>query len=144
MDIYSILVHLHSILRWVLLIIMVATIVIAFQNKSTGRQALKPALWTMIMVHLQLLLGLVLYFISPKVLFDGASMKDPMLRFFLVEHILVMLMAITLVTIGYIKARKFQDVSRMNSSLLLFFIIALLLFISRIPWPFLNYGGKWM
>ena len=143
MDIYTIIVHIHSILRWALLILVLTTVVMAFKNRSAGTSALKPALWSMVMAHIQLLLGLVLYFISPKVLFAGASMKDPVLRFFLVEHILVMVMAIALFTIGYIKAKKIQDVPKMNSSLLIYFIIGLLLVLSRIPWPFLNYGGKW-
>jgi FlaA1/EpsC-like NDP-sugar epimerase len=111
---------------------------------SRGDITLRPAMWSMVMAHLQLIFGLVLYIISPKVVFSGESMRDPVLRFFLVEHILVMLMAVTLITIGYIRAKKAVDLSKRNSNLLLYFIISLLLILSRIPWPFLSYGGKWI
>jgi hypothetical protein len=61
-----------------------------------------------------------------------------------VEHILVMLIAIALVTIGYIKAKKATDPRKRNNKILVFFFIALILFLSRIPWPFLGYGGGWI
>jgi hypothetical protein len=67
----------------------------------------------MILVHTQLLLGFVLYFISPKVqagLSDmGAAMKDEVLRFYVVEHLTAMLVAIVLITIGRIKAKKLEN-----------------------------------
>jgi hypothetical protein len=55
-----------------------------------------------------------------------------------------MFMAAALITIGYIRAKKAVNLSKRNSNLLLYFIISLLLILSRIPWPFLGYGGKWI
>jgi len=148
MDFYTILVHLHSILRWILLISLLSAIFIAFSKKPTGLLAgpngLRPALWALITAHIQLILGLVLYFTSSKVVFDATSMKNPVLRFFLVEHLLVMLIAIVLITIGYVKAKKAGDLSKRHRNILVYYIIALILILSRIPWPFLDYGGGWL
>ena len=148
MDIYHLLVHLHSVLRWVLLLFVVMAIILSFPIKSgasrPGFNNLKAALWAMSTAHLQLILGLVLYFISPKVVFDTASMKNPVMRFFLVEHILVMLIAIALITIGYISGKKKTDISKRNRLIVVYFLISLILILSRVPWPFLGYGGGWI
>jgi len=55
-----------------------------------------------------------------------------------------MLIAIALITIGYIKAKKAVDLAKQNRRILVFFIIALVLVLSRIPWPFMQYGGGWV
>lgn len=146
MEIYQILVHLHSVLRWALLLFVIVAIFYAARasSRGSGVMSLQPALWSLVMAHLQLVIGLVLYFISPKVIFEGASMQNPVYRFFLVEHSLVMVIAIALITIGYIKARRSTELKKKKNSLLIYFVIALLLMLSRIPWPFLNYGGNWI
>ena len=95
------------------------------------------------LTHFQLLLGLILYFISPKVIFSGASMKDPLLRFFLVEHIALMLAAVVLITVGYIKFQKADEIRRRHKITVIYYGIALLLILAAIPWPFRNLGGGW-
>ncbi len=97
----------------------------------------------MIMAHFQLLIGIALYFTSPKVVFSASSMKDAVLRFFLVEHPAMMILAIILITIGYVKANKAEDDLKKSRLLMIFFTSALILILAAIPWPFLNYGGKW-
>src|SRR5262245_33225044 len=106
--------HIHSLLRYVLLILLVVTIaktLMGWMGKKayTGGDR-KLTLFTMVSAHLQLVVGLVLYFISPTVkvgLADmGAAMKDPGLRFWSVEHIGMMLVAIVLITLGNSLSKK--------------------------------------
>jgi hypothetical protein len=148
MEIYTILVHLHSLLRWIFLLAMVIAIVASLNGKGgfkiAGVGMLQASLWTMVTAHLQLILGLILYFISPKVVFEASSMSNSVLRFFLVEHILVMIIAIVLVTIAHLKAKRRVEPLRQRRVILIYFIISLILILSRIPWPFMNYGGGWI
>lgn len=104
---YNGLLHAHSGLRWVVLILLLTTIFNAFSKKKTGAWTAKDkkiALFAMIFTHVQLIIGLVLYFISPKVSFAEGFMKDSVLRFYAIEHISLMLIAIALITVGYSKA----------------------------------------
>lgn len=135
------LVHLHSALRWVLLVLLVASIVRAF----TGTRSPKPyagikklALFTLISAHLQLVLGLVLYFVNDKHLgwSNPDMMKTTALRFFTMEHLVMMLLAITLITMGYSGAKRMSDSKRQHKRIFTFFLIALVLILASIPWPF--------
>jgi len=87
-------------------------------------------------VHIQVLIGLILYFLSPKGLsnFSGAAMKDAHSRLFLLEHPLIMIIAFVLVTIGYSKAKKLTDDNAKYKTIITFFFISLVLILSRIPW----------
>ena len=90
----------------------------------------------MISCDVQLLIGLVLYFISPfgvAAFSGGNAMKDPALRYFAVEHPLVMLIAIVLVHIGRSRSKKLHSDPARHKAALLFYGIALLLMLSRIP-----------
>ncbi len=95
------------------------------------------------LVHLQLLLGLILYFVSPMVqlaLDDfGAAMKNAELRKIVMEHPLVAIIAVTLVQIGYSKAKKAKIAIRKHKTMAIYTTIALVLILSRIPsWSFLR------
>ena len=93
---YNGLLHAHSGLRWIALFFILAAIIISFTAKgkpySAGEK--KLALFTLISFHIQLLIGLYLYFTSPKVSFAEGFMKDTLTRFYSVEHIFGMLLAI--------------------------------------------------
>ena len=95
------------------LILLVAAIVNAAMNFSgkNGYQEKdrKLALFALIFTHVQLILGLILYFISPKVQFVAEMMKNSVLRFYGVEHIFMMIIAVVLVTIGYSRAKKKEE-----------------------------------
>ncbi|MBL6447278.1 cytochrome B [Fulvivirga sp. 29W222] len=139
--------HAHSGLRWLVLIALILAIVNAV-GKTNGSKAFtdkdkKYGLFALIFTHLQFVLGLVLYFSSPKVVFAATSMKSDVLRFFLVEHISIMLIAIILITIGYSKSKRAQTDGKKFKSILVFYLIGLILILASIPWPFLNYGGSW-
>ena len=105
------LLHLHSVLRWVGLLLMLITIVDSLVRiyRPFLNNERKLSLLTMIVLHTQLLIGIALYFVSPFVanaIESGNIMKDPVNRFYLVEHFLGMALAIALVTIGHVKAKK--------------------------------------
>ena len=109
----QILVTLHSLNRFVLLILLLVVIgksLMGWLNKSPFEKADdKLSLFLFISTHTQLLLGLILYFVSPLVIFSGASMKDAVARYWLVEHISGMLMAIVLISLGRILSKKLSD-----------------------------------
>ena len=129
------LLHSHSGLRWVLLILLVATI-FSVAGKRNGKvpftaQDKKLSLFTLIATHLQAVLGLFLYFISMKVEFSGNTMSNPVFRFFTMEHTLMMLIAIILITLGYGKAKKGNA-----NGVFWYYLIALVVILVAIPWPF--------
>lgn len=147
MNIYPILVHIHSGLRWLVLLFIIAAIVNAglklTRKSSSNCNDCAFNRLALIFMHLQLVLGLVLYFISPKVVFDATSMKDSLLRFFLVEHIGLMIIAVILITIGYVKSDRAVDELKKQKQVLVYFSIALLLILVSIPWPFRELGAGW-
>ncbi|MCB9283922.1 MAG: cytochrome B [Lewinellaceae bacterium] len=140
--------HVHSGLRWVVLILLIWAAFSAFKNWRSGASFTdsdrKRGLFTMIAAHFQLLFGVVLYFISPYVKFTAETMKDPVARFYTVEHISLMLIAIVLITLGYLRAkRQTTDTARFKTQFY-FFAIALLLILVAIPWPFREgLSGSW-
>jgi hypothetical protein len=144
---YTLLVHAHSGFRWVVLILLVLAVVNAFR-KWRGKNAFtdsdrKLNLFALISAHLQLVFGFLLYFISPKVIFSAAAMKDAVLRFFLVEHSFMMVIAIALITIGYSRAKR-TDVDELKfRRTFILYAFGLLVILGGIPWPFLEYGAKW-
>jgi hypothetical protein len=144
--IYNILRHAHSGLRWVVLLFLVLAIVFALikwiGKKPFWQTHKKYALLALIFTHVQLIIGLVLYFISPKVIFAGSSMKDSMLRFYLVEHFVGMLIAIILITIGYSKAKRALP-EKSAKLIFWFYTIGLLVMLASIPWPFRGLGAGW-
>lgn len=143
----NILRHAHSGLRWVALILLILAIVNAYTKWKSGKlvseQDKKLNLYTLIAAHIQLLIGLALYFTSPKVVFAAEAMKNSAQRFFLVEHITVMILGIILITIGYSKAKRSATNTSTFKTIFWFYLIALILILSRIPWPFQDYGASW-
>lgn len=143
---HTALLHTHSGLRWILLISFILSIVVLYKasKKSTPSNKIKSyVLFTLIISHIQLIIGLILYFISPKVVFQAASMKNSVLRFYLVEHISLMLIALILVTIGYVKWKKAIEGTTKMKSLFWYYTIALILILISIPWPFRIAGAAW-
>lgn len=138
--------HAHSGLRWLVLILLLAAIFNALTKWKGGKTFQegdrKLNLFTLIATHIQLLVGLGLYFISPNVVFDASSMKDPQLRFFLVEHISLMILAIALITVGYSRAKRALEDGKKFKTTFLFFLIGLILILIAIPWP-PKYGAGW-
>src|SRR5690606_38524803 len=104
--------HLHSALAYFLLagliISIIYTLISYLQKKPFSSGNKKVALLGLIFAHIQFLAGLAIYFISPLGLsnFSGAAMKDSLSRLFMLEHPLVMIAAIILITVGYSKSKR--------------------------------------
>lgn len=132
----SILVVLHSLNRFVLLALLLVVLyksLTGWLNKSAYTNADdKLSLALFISTHTQLLLGIILYFVSPIVIFSGASMKDPIARYWLVEHLTGMLIAIVLITTARITAKKLTDSTAKHKRLFIFNLIALVIVIAII------------
>ena len=141
----SILTHAHSGLRWVALILLLLAIVNAFTSKTYEKKHKLINLFAMVTLHTQLLIGLVQYFVtSQKVQFIDGWMKNPLLRFYGMEHILLMIISIVLVTIGHSKSKKGTTPEEKFKPIKLWYVIGLLLILAAIPWPFRTVlGGGW-
>ncbi|MES2587833.1 MAG: cytochrome B, partial [Bacteroidota bacterium] len=106
---YDILVRSHSGLRWIVLILLLVAIVNALSGRTKGIYVKKDKminLFAMVFIHVQVTLGLIMYFMSPRVNFVEGWMKSAQLRFFGMEHIAMMILAAVLLTIGRKKAEK--------------------------------------
>jgi cytochrome c biogenesis factor len=143
---YPTILLLHSWLRWLALVAGGGATFFAF---GTGTGALARAeRWGrifMIALDVQMLLGLLLYgVLSPitaAAMKDfGGAMRNPVLRFFAVEHLTMMLAAVVVVHVGRVLARKTADPAAKRKRLLICFGIALLLMLLGIPWPGMTSG----
>lgn len=110
-----------------------------FSNKEYTANSFRISLFTLIVSHIQLLIGLVLYFVAPyfKMFGEvgmGGVMKDSTLRLYNVEHPLIMILAIVFITIGYSKHKKKLTSKPKFKILSIFYTLALILVLSRIPW----------
>ena len=135
--------HAHSGLRWIALALLVWVIVQAVSGFGKSAQAnaglRRPSTFAMISLHLQAIIGLGLLMMSQKVMFSGEMMKSPVHRFFTMEHTLMMLIAVVLVTIGHGKAK-----AGLAKPTFWYYLVALLLILAAIPWPFrTELGGHW-
>jgi hypothetical protein len=130
----------HSGLRYIVLALLVIAIINAIANLKSDKYEKKDKminLFAMIFIHIQLLLGLVLYFLSPKVQFVKEAMSEPILRFYTVEHILLMVVAIIFITLGRKKAEKQTLPARRHKMILRYYGLGLLIIFVAIPWPFI-------
>jgi hypothetical protein len=140
--------HLHSIIRWLLLAGLLGSVILAISGLS-GRRGLGSkgrtfSRLTVYFAHLQLLVGIVLFAVSPRVIFSAESMRSPILRFFLVEHTSAMLLAVVLITIGYVRMKKATDAVQSARALLWFYLFSLVIILILIPWPFTRYAGHFL
>ena len=137
--------HLHSGLRWVVLILLIWAIANAFSAKHFEKKHKMVNLFAMVTLHIQLVIGLIQYFTSAKVQFSEGWMKEPLLRFYGMEHLAGMLLAIILITIGYSKAKRKESDADKFKVIRLFYSIGLIIILLSIPWPFrANLGGGWI
>ena len=146
---YTGLVHLHSAWRYVVVLLLIVSIVKAFSQWFGGNSFTatdkKIYLFTLISVHIQLLVGLVLYFISPQVQLGdmAAAMKDPQLRFWAVEHIATNIVGIILITIGYSTAKRAAVDKAKFVRIAVFYLLGFILIMSAIPWPWSRVARGW-
>lgn len=102
--------HAHSGFRWLVIIFLVIAIIKSFAGwlgkKEYGKSDNLIALILLSVTHLQLIFGVIMYFVSDKIVSMGIAMKDATLRFWVVEHGFTMLIAITLITLGRVLSKK--------------------------------------
>ena len=144
---YNTLLHLHSGTRWIILILLLYTILNSYSNwktdKNFGKKDKLSALFTLIFIHTQLLVGMILYFISPFVRFGSGMMADSKLRFYTIEHFMMMIAAVAVITIGYSRSKKSESDKAKHRKLFVWYLIALIIIIAAIPWPFRIEGANW-
>jgi hypothetical protein len=134
------LVHAHSGLRYIALALLLVAIVNALVSLKSGKYLKKDKminLFAMIILHIQLLIGLVLYFTSEKVQFIEGIMADKSLRFFDIEHPIMMILAIILITLGRKKAENNPSIDMKHKLILRYYVLGLVLIFIAIPWPFM-------
>ena len=138
---YGILLTLHSLTRWAVVILALLGLVRALTGKDAPWSAADetPRRWLPHAMSLQLVLGLGLWFgLSPVVALAradmAAAMKDPLLRFWAVEHFAAMFVAVTLVHVGAARARKAATPAAKRQAMLIFFGIATAITLWAVPW----------
>ena len=133
--------HLHSAMRWVVLALIVVTILKAWSAKRNGSSfsagQAKLGLFSMISLHVQLLLGLALYFMKgwASLLGSPGVMSSTVMRFFTVEHLVGMLTSILFGTLGHSLVKRADTDELKNNRQFRYFLIALVIIIASIPWP---------
>lgn len=141
---YASLLALHSLLRWLVLASLLYAIFRAYSGwlgkKTFGKADSQSRLLATTFSHIQLIAGLILYFISPIISYFLNNFKtavhDRAIRFFGMEHSLMMLVGIVIITIGSAKAkRKPTDVQKFKT-MAIWFTIGLVVILSSVPWAF--------
>lgn len=133
MDFYGILKSAHSGWRYLVLILLVIAVIQAlagwFGKKTYTEDNRKINVFTLISAHIQLIIGLILYFLSP--LTKGPT-ADAMYRYWKMEHIAIMILAVILITVGNAKSKKVTDAVAKHKSIAIFFGLALLFIVIAI------------
>ncbi|MBS2097041.1 hypothetical protein [Carboxylicivirga linearis] len=142
---YTGLLHAHSGLRYIVIILLLAVIIQSLigwigRTKFSNIHK-KVAIASMSLVHIQFLIGAVLFFISPKVVFDPSLFGGAIIRFFTLEHPLLMMVAIAVITIGQIKSKSYTNY-KSHKRLFWANLIGFLLIMASIPWPFREQLGS--
>jgi pimeloyl-ACP methyl ester carboxylesterase len=138
---YTGLQHLHSGLAYLALAALVIVMIYALIGSLSGREFTekdrKFAMIGFILAHIQLLVGLILYFVSPlgfSLLTGGGAMGDKVARLTALEHPVINILAIIIISVGYIRAKKMTESRARFRSIYMFYAIGLVLILSRIPW----------
>lgn len=141
---YTTIQFIHSWWAYLVLFVVVIATINAVAGLVTGKEYgpkdFRLALFALILTHIQFLIGLVLFFVSPFGLENiskvgmGEIMKNSDFRLYAVEHPLIMLFVVVLITIGYSKHKKKLVSKPKFKTLTIFYTIALILMLSRIPW----------
>ena len=138
---YTYLNVLHSYWAYLTLFILVVAVLNAVSGLSSNREYtmakdLRIGLFALIFTHIQLVLGLILYFVTPRFSAwqTGGVMGDSLLRLLLVEHPFINIIAIALITVGWSRHKKMEASKSKFKSIAVFYGIGLLLILLRIPY----------
>jgi hypothetical protein len=148
-SLYSVMLHAHSVIRWIVLLLLVFAILnsLIAGRRPFIRTDARLGLLLTIFADLMLLIGIYLWYVGDKGYHTiqrlgsmAAVMKDPAARFFVVEHTTGMILAIILIHIGKAQGRKHISDRAKHNRTLLFYLIALIIILVSIPWPFRQIG----
>ena len=120
-----------------LVLVIIWALVGALSGRDFQEKDRKIALIAFILCHIQLLVGLILYFVSPlgySLLAGGGAMADATARLTALEHPLINILAIVLVSVGFIRAKKLESSTAKFRSIYMLYAVGLVLILSRIPW----------
>ncbi|WP_353779204.1 hypothetical protein [Winogradskyella sp. 3972H.M.0a.05] len=140
---YTTVKFLHSYWAYLTLLVLVLATLNAliklFGNKEFGAKDFRISLFTLIVTHIQFLIGIILWFAADYIsligdMGMGGIMKNSALRSNIVEHPTTMLIAAILITIGYSKHKKKLTSKGKFKMLSIFYTIALILVLAKIPW----------
>lgn len=137
---YSTMLQLHSWFAYaVVVVLFVATanaIIGFFGKKKYTAKDLRLGLYALIFSHIQLLVGIILYVTSPllNAWSAGGVMKDAYLRKLLVEHPMMVVIGVVLITVGWSLHKKQPTDNRAFGKIAIFYALGLLCILSRIPW----------
>ncbi|MDP5230425.1 MAG: hypothetical protein NWQ38_08540 [Cellulophaga sp.] len=143
---YEIIYTLHSYLAYAVLLILILAVVSAIsgliaKKDFTLEKDFRISLFALILSHIQLLVGVVLYFVSPKgfsaIQEYGMGGMTSALRLLAVEHPFINIIALVFITIGWSKHKKLMEANRKFKTIAIFYGIGLVLILSRLPW------GQW-
>jgi hypothetical protein len=152
---YTLLLFLHSALRWIILLLAL----IAIYRSYIGMRGPKPftaadkkiGLFLLISAHTTLLIGLYQWITGPWGLKNiqnmgmAAVMKDPVFRFYGVEHLTGMIIAVALITVGRGVSKKAIPDGAKHKKTFWFYLVALLIILACVPWPFrAGIGRPWL
>jgi hypothetical protein len=130
---YQILLHIHSGIRYLVLVGLLVVIVKSFtgliNRKDFNKSDNQVSLFLFIATHIQLLFGLFLYFVSPFVSFGSTTMSDKITRYWTVEHLTGMLLAVALITIARISSKKMVDDTAKHKRMFIFNGLALVIIV---------------
>ena len=136
---YKIIQHSHSGIMWLAVAMLVLSVLLSLltfikKDESTATKWFKLFKYTKWVFYVQALLGIILLFISEKVHFGEGFMKSSDLRFYGMEHPLMMLIVVGLMAIGLFKSKKKATAVQKNKTVLIYFSIAMIIVLAMIPW----------
>ncbi len=149
---YTGLLHLHNLLRWVILVLLIISIVRHFNGMMDknpySKKDRKTDLFLMIAAHTTFLIGLIQWLTGEwglkkiQQLGMGEVMKSAPYRFFAVEHFVGMLIAVALITVGRGKGKPATAAGPEHKKAFWFFVVALVVILASVPWPFREGIGR--
>ena len=147
---YPVFLTLHSILRWLVVLAALLAIIRAVTGLSFKRGWMgldnRAGSWFTILMDVQVLIGIILYFfLSPTTRLAmqnfGGAMGDSVTRFFAVEHVIGMLLAVVAAHVGRALVRRAPNAPAKHRRTLIWFSLSLIILLASIPWPFLPAGA---
>ncbi|KGK31093.1 MULTISPECIES: hypothetical protein [Cellulophaga] len=144
--IYEIIYKLHSFFAYIVLAVLILAVINAITGLTKNRmftleKDFRISLFALILSHIQLLIGIILYFVSPKGFYTiselGMGGLTSASRLLAVEHPFINIIALVFITIGWSKHKKIMEANRKFKTIAIFYGIGLVLILTRLPW------GQW-